>query len=55
MAKLSRESRLRDRKLVKEARKTARKRAAADGTSTMTQPNDDMWLEPGSRPASAGQ
>jgi hypothetical protein len=33
MAKLNRESRLRERKVEKQARKDARKRAAADGIS----------------------
>ena len=33
MAKLNREARLRDRRLEKQARKDARKRAAADPTS----------------------
>jgi hypothetical protein len=33
MAKLTRESRLRDRRVVKAAKKDARKRAAADGTT----------------------
>ncbi|MEA2127163.1 MAG: hypothetical protein QOJ85_54 [Solirubrobacteraceae bacterium] len=36
MAKLNRESRLRERRLDKQARKDARKRAAADGPSALT-------------------
>jgi hypothetical protein len=38
MAKLMRESRLRERRLDKQARKDARKRAAADGSSLLAQP-----------------
>jgi hypothetical protein len=38
MAKLNRESRLRERKLDKQARKDARKRAAADGTTPTVEP-----------------
>ena len=37
MAKLMRESRLRERRLDKQARKDARKRAAADGSSLLAQ------------------
>jgi hypothetical protein len=40
MAKLSRESRLRERRIEKEARKVARRSGAA------TEPADDAWLRP---------
>jgi hypothetical protein len=38
MAKLMRESRLRERRLDKQARKDARKRAAADGSTSVDEP-----------------
>jgi hypothetical protein len=49
MAKLMRESRLRERRLDKQARKDARKRAAADGSTWIGQPldADGMPIEPG--------
>ena len=40
MAKLMRESRLRERRLDKQARKDARKRAAADGSALIDEPLD---------------
>jgi hypothetical protein len=40
MAKLSRESRLRERRLEKEARKQARREGAA------SQPAEELWLHP---------
>ena len=40
MAKLSRESRLRERRLEKEARKQARRHGSA------SQPTEDTWLSP---------
>jgi hypothetical protein len=48
MAKLMRESRLRERRLDKQARKDARKRAAADGSSLLAQPpgSDGAPIEP---------
>jgi hypothetical protein len=48
MAKLNRESKLRDKRAVKAARKDARKRAAEDGTSdwlTDDGPVDDSALD----------
>jgi hypothetical protein len=58
MAKLMRESRLRERRLDKQARKDARKRAAADGSSLLAQPPgaDGAPIEPdaGAQPG-AGQ
>jgi hypothetical protein len=49
MAKLMRESRLRERRLDKQARKDARKRAAADGSTWIGEPldADGMPIEPG--------
>jgi hypothetical protein len=44
MAKLSRESRLRDKRAIKEARKVARKQAAEDGTDDSIQPTDDEYF-----------
>lgn len=48
MAKLMRESRLRERRLDKQARKDARKRAAADGSTWIGEPldADGMPIEP---------
>jgi hypothetical protein len=47
MAKLSRESRLRERRLDKEARKQARRQSAG------SQPTEDTWLRP-EHPGAAG-
>jgi len=48
MAKLMRESRLRERRLDKQARKDARKRAAADGSTWIGEPldADGMPIDP---------
>jgi hypothetical protein len=43
MAKLNRESRLRDKRAVKEARKANRKQASADGSDSI-QHNDDAYF-----------
>jgi hypothetical protein len=45
MAKLSRESKLRDKRAVKEARKVARKQAATDGSDSI-QHADDTYFGP---------
>ena len=42
MAKLQRESRLRDKRAVKEARKAARKQDSDEGSDTI-QPSDDTY------------
>jgi hypothetical protein len=44
MAKLQRESRLRDKRAVKEARKAARKEENADESSDTIQPSDDTYF-----------
>lgn len=49
MAKLTRESRLRDRRLDKKARKEARKLAAANGTTEQPMDLGDVML-PGTAP-----
>jgi hypothetical protein len=43
MAKLQRESRLRDKRAVKEARKAARKQDSDEDTDTV-QPSDDQYF-----------
>ena len=43
MAKLSRESKLRDKRAIKEARKAARKQASADGSDDSIQHTDDTY------------
>jgi hypothetical protein len=43
MAKLTRETKLRERRLDKQAKKDARKRAAADPTAHVTAPADDTF------------
>jgi hypothetical protein len=44
MAKLQRESRLRDKRAVKEARKAERKQASEDGVDDTIQPTDDQYF-----------
>jgi hypothetical protein len=63
MAKLMRETKLRERRLDKQARKDARKAAAADGSTWIGEPldADGMPIEPGAgaqtdvEPDAAGQ
>jgi hypothetical protein len=43
MAKLNRESKIRDKRAIKEARKAGRKEAAADGGTTI-EPSDDTYF-----------
>jgi hypothetical protein len=43
MAKLQRESRLRDKRAVKEARKAARKQDSDEGSDDTIQPSDDTY------------
>ena len=43
MAKLNRESRLRDKRAAKEARKADRKQAAADGSEPIQQADDGYF------------
>jgi hypothetical protein len=44
MAKLSRESRLRDKRAIKEARKAARKQASAEGDEDSIGHTDDTYF-----------
>jgi len=44
MAKLQRESRLRDKRAVKEARKAARKQDSDEGADDTIQPTDDTYF-----------
>jgi hypothetical protein len=44
MAKLQRESRLRDKRAVKEARKAARKQDSDEGSDDTIQPSDDQYF-----------
>ena len=44
MAKLTRESKLRDKRAIKEARKAARKQESADGTGDSVQHTDDTYF-----------
>jgi hypothetical protein len=51
MAKLTRESRLRERRLDKQARKDARKRASADGADQSAETPNTTTGEPSDQPA----
>ena len=53
MAKLTRESRLRERRLDKQARKDARKRASADGADQTGETPNATTGEPSHQPAAA--
>ncbi len=44
MAKLNRESRLRDKRAIKEARKAERKQASGDESDDSIQPSDESYF-----------